>query len=364
MARADLAGLILTTPHNVHYLSGMDTENLFDYQVLLLPASSPPLLIISEFERACWEASAYVAEVRTYGPSADPIDATTQAIEECLPSGARIGFDRSGGDSLPEGWVDRLSSALPRADFCPSHGLVEKVRLVKSEPELAYMRQAAGYTDIGVRAALQAARAGDVDCEIAGRIMHALYTAGSRTVCWGPIVAAGYRAGVAHSTFNGYRVRAGDSIFFELTGEAARYTSPLMRTAVAGHPSSEMMQTAEAVQNAIAAIVKVARPGVAASDVAGRALRELDPVLDGKIFHYNFGYPVGIGYPSSWIERLNFFIQIGNDERLQSNMVFHLPMSVRKYGEWGINLSQTIVIGDDVTEVLSRTPAEIVVLEA
>ena len=36
-----------------------------------------------------------------------------------------------------------------------------------------------------------------------------MYRGGGETVCWGPIVAVGYRAGSTHSTFNGYELQKG-----------------------------------------------------------------------------------------------------------------------------------------------------------
>jgi hypothetical protein len=43
-------------------------------------------------------------------------------------------------------------------------------------------------------------------------------------------------------------------------------------------------------------------------------------------------------------------------------MAFHLPMSFRKYGEWGINQSHTIVIGAEGAEALTRTEARLEIL--
>ena len=44
-------------------------------------------------------------------------------------------------------------------------------------------------------------------------------------------------------------------------------------------------------------------------------------------------------------------------------MVFHLPMSFRKFGEFGVNQSHTIVITDDgPAEALTKTEARLQVL--
>ncbi len=43
-------------------------------------------------------------------------------------------------------------------------------------------------------------------------------------------------------------------------------------------------------------------------------------------------------------------------------MVFHLPMSFRKYGEYGVNLSQTMLVGEDGAEPLGKSPARLQVV--
>ena len=237
--------------------------------------------------------------------------------------------------------------------------MVEHSRLVKSPAEIACMRRAAILTDLGVEAAYGAMREGQRDSDVAAAIMEAMYGNGSDTVCWGPIVAAGYRAGSAHSTFMGLPLRRGQTVFLELTAQVRRYVAPLMRTAVLGPPTDDMKRVEAAGRAALACILEEARPGVPAAHVARTALAILEPVLPGHVFHYNFGYPVGIGYPPSWIEELDFLMRTDNPRPLEAGMTFHLPMSVRKYGEYGVNLSQTILVGEDETEALARTPARL-----
>ena len=86
------------------------------------------------------------------------------------------------------------------------------------------------------------------------------------------------------------------------------------------------------------------------------------PILDRVVFHHYFGYPVGIGLPPSWIEALGFFIRVDEHRPLEEGMVFHLPMSFRRYGEWGINQSHTMLVRADGAEALTRTEAALQVL--
>jgi Xaa-Pro dipeptidase len=248
---------------------------------------------------------------------------------------------------------------LPSATVEDGFGVVERVRLVKSPAEIELMRKVAALTDAAVEAGFAAIAPGRRDCEIAAVVMQALYGAGSDLTCWGPIVATGYRSGLAHSAHNGRTLELGDSVFLELTGQLRRYTAPLMRTAIVGKASPEQRRLGDASADAVAAILETARAGTLAKDIAKAGLRPIAPVEREIVFHHNFGYPVGLGYPPSWIETLGYFLRANNGEPVEAGMVFHLPMSLRVVGQFGVCLSHTMLVTADGGVSLTKTPARL-----
>lgn len=361
MEARGLDALMLVSPHNVNYLSGMDTENWFDFQCLLVPLDDDPVLVILDFELARWENSSVVDDVRAYTGSDDPLEATLDVARALGLAQKAVGLEQRAGITAAQ--FETLRAGLGGRVEDP-FGVVEDVRLVKSEPELEYMRRAAALTDAGVAAAYEVIADGVTDREVAAAVTSTLYGGGSDTVCWGPIVAAGYRSGSAHSGFAGHRIARGETVFLELTGEVSRYTAPLMRTAVVGEPSDELQTIEAAVKATVDAILGAARPGALAADVAKVAVEAVRPALElDMVFHFNFGYPVGLGYPPSWIESLGFFLQTSNDRPLEAGMTFHLPISLRRYGAFACNLSHTILVGEERTEALTRSAAELRVID-
>lgn len=361
IAGRGLDGLVLVSPSNIYYLAGMDSENLFDLQALIVPAHADPVLVIFDFERGRFENSAWLPKPVTYGGFEDPIGAVVATLRELGLDAGRLGIEQR----LP--WLSphhfgRLRDALSKATVEDAFGVVEGVRLVKSEDELTMMRRAAAFTDRGVEAGYRAIAAGVRDSEVAAAVVEAMYRGGSETLCWGPVVAAGYRSGIAHSTHNGYTLRPGDAVFLELTGMYRRYTGPAMRTAVVGQATAEQRRFAQASADAVQAILEAAKAGTPARAVAEAGLRYIRPVEREVVFHYYFGYPVGIGYPPSWIESLGFFLRTDNPAPLVSGMVFHLPMSLRVAGRYGICLSHTMLVTEQGGVPLTRTPARLVEL--
>ena len=362
MSGARLDALLLFSPQNIYYLSGMDSENQFDYQCLVVPAKGDAMLVLLDFEHARYDNSAWIRHAEVYGTFDDPIKATLSVVSKLGCASGTLGIERR-SRALPIESYLLLANGVPSAKIVDAFGIVEGCRITKSAAEIAYMQRAARLTEIGVEAGYGAIRAGACDCEVAAAVIGAMYQNGGSTVCWGPIVAGGYRAGSAHSTFNGYRFKTGDTVFIETTGEVHRYVSPLMRTAIIGKPKDHIKRVEAAVSAALTVILQRAKEGVRASEVAKAALSKLQPILEGMIFHYNFGYPVGIGYPPSWIEELGFFLKVDNERTLKSGMTFHLPMSIRKYGESAVNLSQTILIREDGAVPLGGTPAILHIVE-
>jgi Xaa-Pro dipeptidase len=356
MSERSLDAIVLFGPHNIAYLTGMDSENLFDPQACILAAGKDPALVILDFELGRFENSAWLDKPRLFGQLDDPVAAFAQALADSGLARSRLGIDRR--------WIgaqqyEQLVAALPEARIEDGFGIVERVRLVKSAAEIELMRKAAGFTDAAVEGGFAAIAAGRRDHDIAAAIMAALYGAGSELTCWGPIVAAGYRSGLAHSAHNGKALKAGECVFLELSGQYRRYTAPLMRTAVIGNANAEQRRLAEASAGAVAAILETAKAGTPARDVAAAGLRQVAPVEEGIVFHHNFGYPVGLGYPPSWIETLGFFIRADNPTPLEAGMVFHLPMSLRVAGRFGVCLSHTMLVTAEGGVALTRSPARL-----
>jgi Xaa-Pro aminopeptidase len=221
------------------------------------------------------------------------------------------------------------------------------------------MRQAAKITGVGMNAALAAVRAGATDSEVAAAANHALLAAGSDFMCIDPIVAAGHYSGVAHSTVSGTTLKAGDPVFVELGACFHRYTAPLMRTAAVGVISTELQELADYSSRVLDALIESIKPGVAACDVGAAGQRVLAPIESRIFFHYVWGYPVGVGFPPSWLEESSFFIQSKNRRELRPGMVFHLPLTLRVLGRYGAGFSETVLVTDTGAGVLTNVPRQL-----
>ena len=93
MERRGLDALMLFGPHSVNYLSGMDTENLFDFQCMVLPLKEDPFLVILDFELGRHDNSAWIRERVVFDSASfeDPLVATAAALDERGLASGRLG---------------------------------------------------------------------------------------------------------------------------------------------------------------------------------------------------------------------------------------------------------------------------------
>ena len=132
-----------------------------------------------------------------------------------------------------------------------------------------------------------------------------------------------------------------------------------MRTAAVGEMPNQIEEFASLEKEMMTAMLETVKPGILASEIAEVGKSFVDPIRDQILFHEVYGYPVGIGFPPTWAEESGFALVTSNHSPLEAGMVFHIPMTLRVNGQYGVGLSHTFVVTEDGHEVLSQLPLEL-----
>jgi Xaa-Pro dipeptidase len=104
-----------------------------------------------------------------------------------------------------------LQRLLPNAQWIDLSGLVDDLRLVKTPAEQAYLRAAAGVSDKGAAAAIEAVAAGASERHIAAECERAMIEAGGTYPGFGPFIRSTARLGEEHTTWTDARLADGDT---------------------------------------------------------------------------------------------------------------------------------------------------------
>lgn len=357
MAAQGVDGVLVFRPSSVEYLCGFHTAERLPQPLLV--TESDVVLYVPDFEVGRALVSCRAPQVRyfRYATAHRALALVTGHVARLLPDRARVAVELT-HPATPPSTVELLRQdglTVVDGDY-----LVERERLVLSPAELRCVEQAAALTARGIGAAVDAAsKPGATDSAIAGASYAALVSEANSESAWGPTVATGPRAGVPHSTFDDVSLGP-DTTFVELSGAHHRYHAPVMRTLCHGTPTPLVRRLAELSQRMLAAVLDTAKPGVPCAEVARTAASEVGTLPDDVVFHWLFGYPVGLAHPPHWMDGPPFAITADNPEPLAEGMVFHIPGSFRAFGQTGVGLSHTFVVESHGTRVLTHGTAELI----
>jgi Xaa-Pro dipeptidase len=213
------------------------------------------------------------------------------------------------------------------------------------------MEKAADATARGVDSAYEAAEEpGVTDSELAAAIGYGLRANADSSAAMDVIISTGRRGGVPHSSFRDVPLADGTT-FIEFAGTHHRYHAPVMLT-VARRLDDVARRLERLSQTILEVLLREITPGRRASDVAGAVKAELR--LDRRdIFHFNFGYAIGLAHPPGWLDGAPFSIVAENEATLEPGMAFHIPASMRSFARCGVGLSHAIVLDTTGPRVLT-----------
>lgn len=354
MERAGLDLLFVTDPSNQAWLTGYDGWSFYVHQGVIVSHDRDPIWWGRNMDavggrRTCWMADASVigyGDHYVQSTERHPMQDLAGHIRDLGHSAARIGVEMENYYYSAKAHAV-LTVELPDARFADATALVNWQRLIKSDPEIDFIRKAARISEKVVQVAIERAEPGLRKNDLVADIFHAGITGVDDL--WGdypaivPLTPSGLDATAAHLTWNGDPMRAGEATFFELSGCYRRYHAPLCRTVFLGAPDDDMRRAEAAQLEGIDAGLNAARAGNRTCDIANAFMQVLGRY--GIRREGRMGYPVGLSYPPDWGER-TASIRAEDQTVLQPGMVFHF-MPALWMDDWGLETTETILIKPD-----------------
>ncbi|OLP57919.1 Xaa-Pro aminopeptidase [Xaviernesmea oryzae] len=362
-ARAAIAAsgheaLIVTGPETIYWLTGRQTAGYFAFQALILPADGAPVLLVRQLELFGTLANTYLPDLVAYQDGDDPAEALVDLLRR--RGIARPAIELAGWFLSPK-LAAEIADRLGVAALADGAQILPPLRMIKSPAELASIRQAARYAEAGMIAGIAACAAGADENAVAADMLQAATRAGSEAMAMEPLVSSGPRSGLPHMTWRRRVLQPGDPIFLELAGSHARYHAALMRTVWMGTPPDEARRMMDCALRALDAAIAEIRPGVSCAHVHDTAQAIIDGAGYTAAFRKRIGYSMGVAFAPDWGEGdiLSLFTNV--DRRIEPGMVFHLPATLRRYGEWTVGASETVIVTETGAEPLSTLPRQLTI---
>lgn len=350
-ARRGLDVMLVSIPENVYYLTGYGSLGYFAFQLVGVPSGGEPFMFMREIEADHALASGLITDVTTYTDRDDPVTVLRDTLAKRGLLGKAVGIEKDAW-FFPPGRAERMRDAFGGGELHDAAGIVERLRMIKSDQEIAYIRQAGTIADAGIAAGFTAARDGATEGDVAAAIYTALLQAGSDYV--GPVyVMTGEQSALAHASWSERRMRRGDVVYLEVAGCVRRYHAAIRRTATIGPPSREIVNVHRACEDAQRRLLELMRPGVVSGDVHEAHDAALTAAGLSGYIRMRTAYSIGVSYPPGWGEWQIMDIRAGDQRQLQPRLSLHLGTQIVFRKRFGVGLSDTVIVRDDGPEVLT-----------
>jgi Xaa-Pro dipeptidase len=362
IAGAGLDACICVAPELLCYFAGYDGHTQFSIQALVFGADGgdAPSFVFRDVDRANAEDSCWLSDLRAYhhGQS-DPLDLILEAVRE--RTGRSDGTRRIGvcwdSYAMPGAFALRLAAAMAPAELVDATRLVEPLRWIKSEREMAYIRRAAAFADAGLAAVRDALAPGLTEIQLAGRLEAAMREAGSEYSAMPTWLATGPRGKGSHRTPTGRRIAAGEALKTEFAGVCRRYHAVTMQTMWLGAPSAGARAAyAGALAGLRAGAAEIAA-GVPVGVAEAAAFEAMAAAGIDVSRQARFGYGVSVAYPPSWLEGLD--ITRESDAVFAAGMSFVLHTCATSPEGEGILIGGAYALTDAGLETLSGGDLEL-----
>ncbi len=256
-----------------YYLTGFtEPESVL---VLIAGEKSKSVLFCrdKDLEREIWDGFRYGPEgaKEAFGvDEAYSISRLDELVPQLLANQPRLHYALGADtqwDLRVTGWLNYLrtqtrSGVSAPAEIADVRGLLDEMRLFKSDDEIATMRRAAEISAGAHRRAMRATRPGATEYEVEAELLHEFRRLGAQSPAYHSIVAGGANACVLHYVFNDAPLRDGDLLLIDAGCELDGYASDITRTfPVNGKFSGPQKDLYELVLAAQNAAIEAVRPG-------------------------------------------------------------------------------------------------------
>ena len=340
---AGLAALLIFRQESMYYLTGYDTTGYSQFQCLYLGADGKLILLTRSADLRQARLTSVIDDIRLWVDSAEsnPGQDLWQILEEQGCRGSRLGVELEAWCLTGKRWEYVRAAIEGRCEYEDASELVSRLRLVKSNAELEYIRKAAALGDDALAAAQRLAKAGTPEQEVLTGMQSAVFQGGGDYPASRFIIGSGENALMVRN-FSGYRTLGdNDQLQLEFGGTYRHYHSCLMRTILTGEPSEQQLAMHAACCDALQACKDAARPGSTFGDIFAAHAESLDRSGFGEHRLNACGYSLGALYPPTWMDWP--MIYKDNPVVLQPNMVIFMHMILL---DWERKLA--MAVGDTV----------------
>ena len=363
MKEQNLDALLMFRQESMYWLTGYDTFGYVFFQTLILDQTGNVILLTRAPDLRQAQNTSNIENIRIWvdKDGINPTDDLKKILNEFNLKNKNIGIEyeaygMTGRNAL------RLNKSLD--NYCrveDQSELITKLRVIKSDEELVYVRKAAELADRALDEAWKYTKAGASEAKILAEMQKAVLEGGGDYPANDYIIGSGDNALLCRYQSEKRNLSPTDQLSLEWAGTFKHYHSAMFRTIPIGKADSKHIKMHEACVEALNNCVKTLKPGNTAGEVFDAHAKTFDDLGFNKARMNACGYSLGSTFAPNWMDWPMLYT--GNPYIITPGNVFFLHMILMdSTANLAMNLGETYLITENGNERLGKQTLDLVVL--
>lgn len=342
--------LLLTDTGNIGYLSGFTGSTA---QIVITPDEALFITDARYTLRAQAECTGF--EIVETPQGSGGYGEALKTVLEARPGVKRLGFEAS---QVTVSQWETFRALVPDLEWTPTKDLVETLRLVKDDVEIALIKDAITVAETAMRTVRPLLTPGTREQDFAMELEFAMRRLGASGPAFGTIVASGPSGAHPHHHAGARPMAAGDFVTIDWGAAVEGYNSDITRTYALGSVTDKQREiygiVLESQQQAIAAI----QPGKTGQEIDAVARDYIASRGYGAAFGHSLGHSLG----RSVHDGPGFSVR-SSELILKPGMVMTVEPGIYLEGWGGLRLEEDVLVTEDGCEILTHLPNALEVLK-
>ncbi|MGN4124616.1 M24 family metallopeptidase [Lysinibacillus sphaericus] len=339
----NIEGILITNEYNRRYMTG------FTGTAGVAIVSQNDAVFITDF-RYTEQAAAQIKDFRIVKHEATILEEIATQVKAM---GIKLlGFEK---DAVSYGTYELYKNVI-QTDLVPVSGLIEKIRLIKTEQEINIIKVACEIADHAFTHIIDFIKPGKTELEVSNELEFFMRKQGATQSSFDTIVASGLRSALPHGVATDKVIEKGDFVTLDYGALYNGYISDMTRTVAVGEPSAKLVDMYNAVlASQLLALEKVG-PGLTGIQADAIARDYLTEKGYGEAFGHSLGHGIGLEVHEGP------GLSMRSETVLEPGMAVTIEPGVYLPGIGGLRIEDDILITETGNELLTHSSKELIIL--
>ncbi len=363
MKKLGLDAILMFRQESMYWLTGYDTFGFVFFQTLVMDQKGNVILLTRAPDLRQAKNTSNIDDIRIWmdEDGSNPINDLKIILDELNLKSKKIGVEYEAYGMTGRNAI-RLNKSLEKYCYLEDQSeLITKLRVIKSNEEIIYVKKAAELADRALDEVWKCAKAGVSESKILAEMNRVIFEGGGDYPANEFIIGSGKNALLCRYQSDKQILSNPDQLTIEWAGTFKHYHSAMFRTIPIGKAEKKHFKMHEATIEALKNCEKKLVPGNKVGEVFDAHAQTFDELGFNKARMNACGYSLGATFSPNWMDWPMLYTK--NPYTIEQGNIFFMHMILMdSENQLAMSIGETYLVTKNGNERLGKHKLDLVIL--